>query len=173
MTTSWVSATTLVRSSSQPSTCAMGRARVLKDLMTRDDDETHAQLERHLRGLRALLPKRYGESLQVRQTLIEVDVLLDLPRTHDALQCKRAALLFALGREREVSRFFDRLDRAAGSVDGPRGFALDLAERVLPLTTPLFLRNCCQSPDGYVLLNLVLAELWAGERLGNWPRRAR
>ena len=128
------------------------------------DSRVHAELDRHLKGVRALLARRYGESRSMKQSLIEFDTLAALPQTEDALVCKRAALLFALGREKEVANYFAK-----------RGdtFARDLAERVLPLATPLFVRNCCQAPDAFVLLVLVIAELWTGERLGCWPRAGR
>lgn len=157
----------------------------LRELLMGDDGpEVHRALERHIRGLRSFLPTRYGESLQMQQTLLEVDVLLDLPCTPDGLACKRAAVLFALWREREVMVHFERLEHRAqkrargGDAKAPGGapsgsFARDLAERVLPFLGPLFLRNSCQAPDAFVVAVLVLAELWAGEPLGNYPRSVR
>ena len=73
--------------------------------------------------------------------------------------CQRAALLFALAHEAEVAAHY-----------GP--YARDLAERVLPFVTPRFVANSCQRPDAFVQLCVVLAELWGGERLGNWPAPA-
>jgi len=140
----------------------------IKRLLVGDGEDVHAALERHLRGLREFLPKRYGNSQQFKQSLLEVDVLLTLPRTRDGLACKRAALLFALWREKEVLRVLEREEGV-----GKDSFARDLAERVLPLVGPLYLRNSCQAPDGFVIAVLVLAELWRGERLGNWPKRRR
>ena len=128
------------------------------------DARMHAELDGHLKGVRELLQRRYGESLSVKQTLIEFDTLTTLPQTEDALVCKRAALLFALGKEKEVANYFAKRGDA---------FARDLAERALPLVSPLFFRNSCQAPDAFLLLTLVIAELWAGERLGCWPRAGR
>ena len=71
--------------------------------------------------------------------------------------CQRAALLFALAHEAELAAHY-----------GP--YARDLAERVLPFVTPRFVANSCQRPDAFVQLCVVLAELWEGEPLGNWPR---
>ena len=31
------------------------------------------------------------------------------------------------------------------------------------------IRDSCQAPDAFVVLACILSEMWAGERLGNWP----
>ena len=83
-------------------------------------------------------------------------------RARAALACKRAALLFALHTEPEVQRYF---------ADEP--FARDLYERVLPFLVPRFLKHSCQSPEAFVGACVVLADMWEGEPLGNWPRAKR
>ena len=54
-------------------------------------------------------------------------------------------------------------------MDGKPTFAEDMKNRVLPFILPRYVRNSMQTPDSFVVLASVLAELWAGERLGNYP----
>ena len=118
-------------------------------------------LDAELRAVLALLPQVYGGNTEpCLQAMLEFKRILALPRDADGIVCRRAALLFALAREPELAaRFGDE-------------FARDLHERVLPFVLPRFLRNSCQAPDSFVAGALVLSEMWAGERLGNWPREA-
>ena len=80
-----------------------------------------------------------------------------------------AALLFALGKEKELGTFFSEQERVIQGEDGTPTFSEDMKNRVLPFILPRYVRNSCQTPDSFVVLANVLAELWAGERLGNYP----
>ncbi len=116
----------------------------------------------YMDGIRALLRRTYGEGPEAAQADAELATMLERPPGAEATACRRALLLFAMHREPEVAAHFAQRDGD--------GYARDMAERVLPFVTPRFLANQCQCPDAYVLLSLVLAEMWPGERLGNWPR---
>ena len=122
-------------------------------------DPGSARLHAHLRGLLDLLPINYGQGPATRQACAELLKVLMLPEG-DApnLACKRAALLFALHAEPEVQAYF---------ADEP--FARDLHERVLPFLVPRFLKHSCQAPEAFVQACVVLADMWEGETLGNWP----
>lgn len=109
-------------------------------------------------GTRALLRRVYGDGEEAAQADLELRAVCAMDgATPAGAACQRAALLFALAHEAELAAHY-----------GP--YARDLAERVLPFVTPRFVANSCQRPDAYVQLSVVLAELWAGEPLGNWPR---
>ena len=131
-----------------------------------EGDAPCAALDAHVSAVRALLQTTYGGGPEARQADEELAQVAALPDGAGGVACRRALLLFALGREPEVAAHF----AAAGGADADAAYARDLAERVLPFVTPRFLANQCQSPDAYVVLCLVLAEMWRGERLGNWPR---
>jgi len=123
-------------------------------------DNNNIQLNVWMRAIEELLPQLYGESEPTNQAVMEFQRFAALGGTHDGVLCKRAALLFALLHEKEVGA-------AMGEEDA---CARDMRERVLPFTCPHFLRHSAQSPDTFVVLSLVLHEMWAGEQLGNWPR---
>ena len=111
-----------------------------------------------MEGTRALLRRVYGDGEEAAQADFELRAVCAMDgATPAGAACQRAALLFALAHEAELAAHY-----------GP--YARDLAERVLPFVTPRFVANSCQRPDAYVQLSVVLAELWAGEPLGNWPR---
>lgn len=123
-------------------------------------DPAGAQLNAHLRGLLELLPANYGRGVAATQACAELRKVARLPDTDaGTLACKRAALLFALHTEPEVRAYF---------ADEP--FARELYERVLPFLVPRFLKHSCQSPEAFVQACVVLADMWEGEPLGNWPR---
>ena len=123
-------------------------------------DPTHARLNAHLLGVIDLLPVNYGRNAATNQACAELRKLVRLPDTSACtLACKRAALLFALHLEPEVQRYF---------ADEP--FARDLYERVLPFLVPRFLKHSCQSPEAFVGACVLLADMWEGEPLGNWPK---
>jgi hypothetical protein len=123
-------------------------------------DPTHAKLDAHLRGVIDLLPVSYGHSTSVAQACAELSHVVLLPDTTTPnLACKRAALLFALHLEVEVQAYFS---------DEP--FARDMYERILPFLMPRFLKHSCQSPEAFVQACVLLADMWEGEVLGNWPR---
>ena len=122
-------------------------------------DPAHALLNAHLRGVVDLLPGSYGGGAAARQACAELRRVCALPDgPAPNLACKRAALLFALHAEPEVQAYF---------ADEP--FARDLHERVLPFLVPRFLKHSCQAPEAFVQACVVLADMWEGEVLGNWP----
>jgi hypothetical protein len=144
-----------------------------QSLLERDGDPTLTTLDSHIEALADLLPKVYGSSEPAQQAEMEVRKLVQLSSDRDGVICKRAALLFALLREKEPVRYFADQESALLPLDSPRPseptFAEDMRERVLPFIVPRYLRNSCQAPDAFVTLACVLAELWPGEPLGNWP----
>ena len=129
-------------------------------LSARDADDTNEQLNAWMRALEGLLPQLYGTGEPAMQARMEFERLAKLEGSHDELFCKRAALLFALLHEKEVAHTMGD------------AVAEDMRARVLPFTCPRFLRHSCQAPDTFVVLSLILSEMWAGERLGNWPLTA-
>ena len=128
-------------------------------LSARDADDTNAQLNAWMHALEELLTQLYGTGEPAMQARMEFERLAKLGGSQDELFCKRAALLFALLHEKEVGH-------AMGDKDA---VARDMRARVLPFTCPRFLQHSCQAPDTFVVLSVVLSEMWAGERLGNWP----
>ena len=123
-------------------------------------DPTLPALGDHVEGVRALVARVYGGGEEAAQADLELrGVLARGAAGPERAACHRAALLFALAHEAEVAAHY-----------GP--YARDLAERVLPFVTPRFVANSCQRPDAFVQLCVVLAELWGGEPLGNWPSAA-
>lgn len=120
-------------------------------------------IDSHLLGLVELLPKVYGDNEPCRQAVLEVGTVVDMTATRKCIMCKRAMLLYALATEKEVcDHWKDR--RSDGSAD----LARDLNQRVLPFLTPRFFKHSCQSPDSFVTLAVMLAEMWQGEDLGNF-----
>ena len=117
-------------------------------------------LRQHVRGLGALIRVVYGSSIATNSAVAEMDRLAGLC-DDEATVCQRAALLYSLYRETEIQRYF------ASSPDDA-SYADDLVRRILPYLVPRYVRGNFQSPAGFVLGCVVLAELWAGERLGNW-----
>ena len=123
------------------------------------EGEWRLQLDAAVRGLSPLMRTVYGEGPAVEQACAELERIAALSLdSAEHVQCKRAALLFALRKEPEVQRHY---------ADDP--FARDLVTRVLPLMTPRFLKHSCQAPEAYVRACAALAEMWEGEPLGNWP----
>ena len=142
--------------------------------MHREQDATGQLLDVHLEAVGELIPKVYGNSEASQQAQMEFKKYLSMENDTDGIVCKRAALLFALAREKEVGDHFAAEERQ--QQDGSTGpteptYAQDLRERVLPFVLSRFVRNSCQTPDSFVVLSCVLSEMWAGERLGNWPLR--
>ena len=130
-----------------------------KPLTERETGDLHDALNVELTRVLEFLPVLYGTEEETSQAQLEVRHVLAMEHTPDALSCRRAALLFAMGREPEVAAQF-----------GEGAFVKELRNRVLPITLPRFLRHSCQAPDTFVTLTMVLAEMWEGEALGNWPR---
>ena len=140
-----------------------------QSLTDRTTDRTAIALNAHIRGVNNLLPKVYGDSEASKQAQMEFGRIIDFPDTKDGAWCRRAALLFALAREREMVKHFAEQERKLQGDNGRPTYAEDLHSRVLPFVLPRFLKHSCQAPDTFVVLTLVLAEMWEGENLGNWP----
>lgn len=138
-------------------------------LSDRETDHTLKGLESHVAGLSPFIKQVYGTSAAATQAASEMNNIAALPQGEDEAACKRAAVLFALSKEPELLRHFSAQERVVHT-EGEASFSEDMAQRVLPFVTPRFLRHSCQSPDGFVMMCLVLSEMWRGERLGNWPR---
>lgn len=130
---------------------------------TATDAVERQDIDRHLSALSVLLPELYGTSDACKQAQMELEAVVQLKGQH-SLECKRATLLFALAREKELAMHLQ--ETAPSSRD--RSMVQDLRERVLPFTFPRFLRNLCQTPDSMVVLSCVLVEMWEGETLGNF-----
>lgn len=126
------------------------------------DPEAAARLDNVIGGVKGLLPQVYGEGIAVDHACMELQRVVAMPPTYDGIACKRASVLFAMQKEKEVAAHFAAEEPA---------YAGDLRDRVLPFATPRFVRHSFQTPDAYVVLTAVLAEMWAGEQLGNWPLR--
>ena len=138
-------------------------------LTERERDPTLTTLDSHLEGVADLLPKVYGETEASQQAQMYFRRFLDMGTERDGVLCKRAALLFALGKEKELGAYLAQQERAVQGQDGRPTFSEDMRERVLPFILPRYIRNSCQCPDTFVVLACVLSELWAGEKLGNFP----
>ncbi len=138
-------------------------------LTERDSDPTLTTLDSHLEAVAGLLPQVYGDTEASQHAQLQFGRLIRMGDDFDSVICKRAALLFALGREKEVGAFFAAQERAIQGDDGQPTYAEDMRDRVLPFVMPRYVRNSCQAPDAFVVLASVLAELWRGERLGNYP----
>lgn len=127
-------------------------------------DPTLEQVDCYLEAVAGLLPQVYGDTGPSRQAQMEFKKFLAMGGDQDAAFCKRAALLFALAREKEVGA--EMMQRSEGETEA---HVSDMRDRVLPFILPRFVRNSCQTPDSFVTLACVLSEMWEGERLGNWP----
>ncbi len=140
--------------------------------MDRATDRTNTALNAHIKGINSLLPRVYGDSEACKQAQMEFGRILDFPATGNGAWCRRAALLFALAREKELVQYFAEQERKLQGDNGRPTYAEDFHNRVLPFVLPRFLKHSCQAPDTFVVLSLVLAEMWEGEPLGNWPGNA-
>jgi hypothetical protein len=119
-------------------------------------------LRLNVQGVRELLRSTYGDDKEPNHVMELFEDGLAGGNDFEQAMCQRSLLLFACLRESSVaSHYCSRADSEA--------YTRDVAERVLPFIAPRFLANNCQTPDAFVLLSLVLAEMWPGERLGNWP----
>jgi len=141
-----------------------------RPLSQRDGDDevarTAAELDEWMHAIHAFLPQILGRNEAAKQALMEFERFAKLPATRDGVVCKRAALLFTLAREPEIAHaLLHQCDASAADVR----MTIDLERRVLPFVCPLFLKNSCQSPDAFCAFSVVLSEMWAGEKLGNFP----
>jgi hypothetical protein len=120
------------------------------------------QLNNHLLGMAKLLPSVYGENESCQQAVMELCVLVDMDDSKECVACKRAMLLYGLSAEAEIQCYWDR------RVDGSSAVARDLSSRVLPFIIRRFVKQSCQTPEEFVILSILLSEMWAGETLGNY-----
>lgn len=98
----------------------------------------------------------YGNSDAAKQALSDMHDVAHMEASDAAITCKRAALLYAVYREPEVRDHFECIERGRG----------EAVTRAVVLTTPLFEKTLCQTPDEYVLACAVLSDMWAGEQFG-------
>ena len=140
-------------------------ARADADAAADAEEALSVDLDRHLRGVEALLPLTHGaDDPAVQQAMFALREAIAMPPSRTRVVCKRALLLFAHARLPEVREHW----KVTGTAE-EAALADDLADRVLPLLTPRFFKSSCQAPGAYALAAAVLTELWPGERLGNWP----
>lgn len=146
------------------------RSMIMGAALCADGDDAGARattaaraIDAHLRGVAAIIGTEYGHTIESKHAAREISQIVDMDAGEVGLACKRAALLYALHNEPLVQQHF----RDAGDA-----YAIDLVDRVLPFTTPRFVHHGCQSPAAFVQLCVVLTEMWAGERMGNWPLRS-
>lgn len=158
--------TSLVMSASTPSTCAEGGGGYLHDALfgsriagREERDAATPRLNAILSGLVDVLRRELGDTEATDQAVLEMGRVIKLPLTERvAVQAKRAAVLYALWRERDVQEHFRQRGEAA-LVD-------DLCGRVLPMVMPRFVANQCQVPDAAVVMTLVMHSMWAQEDIG-------
>ena len=159
----WVLRTSLVMSASHPSTCGERGGGYLHDALFGSaiasrgkGDDAVGRLDAILKGLPSVLTRELGDREATSQAILELNRVIDLPTdTAIAVHAKRAAVLFALWRERDVQQHF-RQRGEAELVD-------DLCGRVLPLVMPRFVANQCQVPDAAVVMASVLHSMWSAE----------
>lgn len=130
----------------------------------REKEAMVQSLNSHLLGLVDLLPRVYGDSDACKQAVLEVGTLIDMDDRRECIASKRAMLLYAIASEKEVAEHW-----AEQHSDGSAALAKDLSTRVLPFLVPRFFKNSCQSPEAFVVMALVMSEMWGGEKLGNFP----
>ena len=125
-----------------------------------EEKRVASELNMHLEAMTELLPRLYGDTEACKQAVLEIRSVVAM----ESVLCKRAMFLFGLGTEREMC------DHWRGrQADGSAALAQDLSSRVLPFVMPRFLKHSCQRPDALLQAALMLADMWSGESLGNWP----
>jgi hypothetical protein len=129
------------------------------------EDQAIHSLDPAIRGILSVLQRELGpdDNHPCSQALLEWSRIPDLPLDYDGVAARRAALLFALWRERDVQAHYRVRDPAL--VD-------DLCNRILPLVGPRFLANQAQSPDVFTVFVSVLSSMWAREDMGATEPRA-
>ena len=141
----------------------VGLRSLLFGTCARDRESVAEDLNAHLRGLAGLVAEVYGDTEPCRQAVAEINTIVNMASTRECIYCKRAMLLFGMHQEEELVAYW------ADYRDDSAELARDLASRVLPFIVPRFIKESCQEPQAFVTLALVLADMWEGERLGNWP----
>ena len=93
------------------------------------------------------------------QAVLEWSRLIKLDKlSYEGIACRRAAVLFAMGRHPPVAEHFMETDPEL--VD-------DLVHRILPLVMPGMIRTMGQQPDAFVLSCCVLHTLWKDVPIGS------
>ena len=150
-------------SASTPSTCSEQSGGYLHDALfgssiagRSECDTATPRLDAILKGLLRVLRRELGDSEATDQAVLELGRVIKLPLSdHMAVQAKRAAVLYALWKERDVQEHFRQRGEAA-LVD-------DLCSRVLPMVMPRFVANQCQVPDAAVVMTMVINAMWSDE----------
>ena len=94
----------------------------------------------------------------LEQAELEWNRVVALPHdTYAQVAAKRAALLFALWRYKDIRLYY--------SFHEPK-LVLDLENRILPLIMPVFVGCQAQAPDSLVLLTAVLTTMWDPRDVG-------
>lgn len=122
-----------------------------------------SSIDSHLLALMELLPKIYGDNEPCRQAMLEIGAVVDMDATKTCIACKRAMLLYSIAAEKDVCDYWEN-SASGASAD----CAKDMSQRVLPFLTPRFFKHNCQAPEAFVILAVMLAEMWRGEDLGNF-----
>ena len=144
-----------------------GQTTTLRQMLTgpalndRDQGDHYVpDIHAHLRGVQDLIPRVYGDSDACKHAAMEIGTIINMyPHRTDCVASKRAMLMCALAAEEGVKKHLAARDD---------GYARDMAERVLPFIKARFYKHCCQNPESFVLMALLLSEMWQGETLGNW-----
>ena len=127
-------------------------------------EEIDALLSRHLAALPDVIRNTYGGKTEATlEAAKDCASIANLPCSAEGVNCKRAALLFALRREPELREYFRTHDKSQSN------FTTDLVDRILPFLDPEFVKHSCQCPEAYVFNAAIFSQLFEGERLGNWP----
>ena len=115
------------------------------------------------------LRDEFTDSATLDATIRQLDALRAMPTSGTANVCTRALLLLAMYHHNQRSSVDALLPTREGDYDNEdevdQAFEDDLLDRVLPVVTPPFLRALAQAPVQYVVLSLVLTEMWRGEPL--------
>lgn len=122
------------------------------------EDHVSKELDEHIIAACEMIKNEYGDCEASNQAIFEMKQTI---KTND-ITAKRALFLYSMFADEPVALYFKKHEQSSR-------LAQDLRQRVLPFIVPLFIKNSCQSPDGFVLLSMVLAEMWQGETLGNFP----
>jgi len=157
--------TSLVMSASTPSTSFTERSGYLYDALfggrlsdrLARDTSVH-RLDVILKAVPAVLKRELGDTEATSQAILELNRVAQLPTTSTmAVYAKRAAVLYALWRERDIQHYFRTY--------GERELVDDLCTRILPLVMPRFVATQCQHPDVAVIMTTVMLSMWGREDL--------
>lgn len=118
-----------------------------------------SQLNAHIEGICKMLFNIYGDTVAMKGTCVDIRNILQHNDSVKQIICERAALIFTLHMEPEISAYFTQRDGGKG-----KRFTRRLKTRVLPLIVSQYSRNMYQSPDLFVLMACVMTEMWGGEK---------